>query len=464
MARVIKRSKAAAVNPLKNSQPLGGALAFLGLDRCMPIFHGSQGCTSFAKAMLTRHFREAIPLQTSALSEVTTVLGGGESLIAALANIAQKQKPDVIGLCSTGLTETKGDDVDGALRDFRQQYPQFASIPVVYASTPDYKGAAQDGYARVVERVVEELAVPGKSGDGGRLPWQVNILAGPALTPGDVDEVKEIVAAFGLTPVVLPDLSASLDGHIADDYSPLTLGGTRLAEIRELGRSKVTIALGESMRGAAEILHEKCGVPYRLFDRLTGLEPCDQFYLFLTELSGRPVPEKFRRQRRRLIDGMLDAQFFFGRKKVALALEPDLLWTVSAWLSEMGAEVQAAVTTTQSPLLERIPVAEVHLGDLEDLEELGCGADLLVTNSNGRHAAEKLDAPLLRMGMPVFDRLGAQHRVSVGYRGTLGLLFETGNLLLAHLKEKRPYPRELREAAHASRAALAQFDLALSSD
>ena len=30
------RNKAAAINPLKMSQPLGGALALLGIDRCMP--------------------------------------------------------------------------------------------------------------------------------------------------------------------------------------------------------------------------------------------------------------------------------------------------------------------------------------------------------------------------------------------------------------------------------------------
>ncbi|WP_282189942.1 nitrogenase component 1 [Azospirillum argentinense] len=59
-------AKAASTNPLKMSQPLGAALAFLGVDRCMPLFHGSQGCTAFGLVLLVRHFREAIPLQTTA--------------------------------------------------------------------------------------------------------------------------------------------------------------------------------------------------------------------------------------------------------------------------------------------------------------------------------------------------------------------------------------------------------------
>ncbi len=34
----------------------------------------------------------------------------------------------------------------------------------------------------------------------------------------------------------------------------------------------------------------------------------------------------------------------------------------------MGADIAAAVTTTESPLLERLPVESVLIGDLEDLE------------------------------------------------------------------------------------------------
>jgi hypothetical protein len=55
MARVTESKKACAVNPLKMSQPLGASFAFLGLDACMPVMHGSQGCTSFGLVLLVRH-------------------------------------------------------------------------------------------------------------------------------------------------------------------------------------------------------------------------------------------------------------------------------------------------------------------------------------------------------------------------------------------------------------------------
>src|SRR3974390_2373513 len=116
MATVTLSKKACSVNPRKRSQPIGGALAFMGVRGCMPMLHGSQGCTSFGLVLFVRHFREAIPLQTTAMSEVATVLGGLENVEQAVLNIATRAKPEMIGICSTGVTETKGDDVDGYIK------------------------------------------------------------------------------------------------------------------------------------------------------------------------------------------------------------------------------------------------------------------------------------------------------------------------------------------------------------
>lgn len=98
MATITTPRKSVAVNPLKQSQPLGAALAFLGLKGMMPLFHGSQGCTAFAKVMLVRHFREAIPLSTTAMTEVSTVLGGEENVEQAILTLVEKSKPSIIGL------------------------------------------------------------------------------------------------------------------------------------------------------------------------------------------------------------------------------------------------------------------------------------------------------------------------------------------------------------------------------
>lgn len=437
MAKVVTPKKSCAVNPLKMSQPIGSALAFMGINNCMPLFHGSQGCTSFGLVLFVRHFKEAIPLQTTAMSEVATVLGGLENVEQAVITIANRQKPSLIGISSTGVTETKGDDVDAYIKLIRDKHPELDHIKLVYVSTPDFKDAFQDGWAKTVTKLVEQLVEPADAGTE-RLPNRVNLLPGAHVTPGDIDEIREILEAFGLEALVLPDLSGSLDGHIPDDFTPTTLGGISLEEIAGLGRSAHTLALGEQMRDAALALEAKTGVPFTLFDRLTGLEVNDAFIALCAKLSGRPVPLKIRRQRGQLVDAMLDGHFHFGGKQIAIGAEPDLLWTLSQWATEMGAHIAAAVTTTASPLLARIPAEEVWIGDLEDLEAQARGCDLLMTHSHGRQAAERLHIPFYRIGIPMFDRLGAAHQTIVGYRGTRDLIFEIANMFIANGHEPTP--------------------------
>ena len=445
MARVIESKKACTVNPLKMSQPLGASYAYMGMNRCMPMMHGSQGCTGFGLVLLVRHFREAIPLQTTAMNEATTILGGMDNIEKAIVNIKTRANPDLIGICSTGLTETKGEDVEGDLKLIRAKHPELGDTQVVYVSTPDYSGAFQDGWAKAVLAMIQALVEPATEHSDN----QVNVLAGCHLTAGDIEELREIIEAFDLYPIFLPDISGSLDGHIPEDFSPTTLGGTTLTEVRAMGASIMTLAIGEQMRGCALELEMRTGVGYEIFDRLTGLEPNDRLLMTLSRISDRPVPLKYRRQRSQLVDAMLDGHFFFGGKKIAIGAEPDLLWATGNWLAEMGCELSAVVTTTKSPLLGEMPTEEVLIGDLEDLEQRARGCDLLITHSHGRQAAERLAIPFFRMGIPMFDRLGSAHRLSVGYRGTRGLIFEIGNMFMAAGHENHPdsWPLPAADAA-----------------
>ncbi len=449
MARIVESKKACTVNPLKMSQPLGASFAFLGMDSCMPVMHGSQGCTSFGLVLLVRHFKETIPLQTTAMNEVTTILGGMDNIEQALLNIRKRAAPRLIAICSTGLTETKGDDVVGFLELIRQRRPELEDTAVVYVSTPDYVGAFEDGYARAVTALVQRFVAPFDA----TIERQVNLLAGSHLTPGDIEELREIVEAFGLHPLILPDLSGSLDGHIPDDWRGTTLGGTSIDALGTAGGSIATLAVGEQMRSAALEIEMRAGVPYHLFDRLSGLEASDRFLQTLAELSGRPVPAKYRRQRSQLQDAMLDGHFYLGGIGVAIGAEPDLLFALGSLLHDLGAELRCCVTTTRSPVLERLPAEEVLLGDLEDLERGAAGCDLIVTHSHGRQAAQRLGKPLFRAGIPMFDRIGNAHRVSVGYRGTRNLIFELANVMLDRMPEHGPQswplPAESLEAARA---------------
>ncbi len=430
-SRVKVSTKNAIVNPQKNSPALGATMAYLGIDNMLGLLHGAQGCSTFIRLQLSRHYKESIALNATAMSEDSAIFGGWENLKKGIKRVIEKFKPAVVGVMTSGLTETMGDDVQSAIAHFRQENPEMVDTPIIHAATPDYCGSLQEGYAVAVEAILNTLPEGGET-----VPGQVNLLPGAHLTPADVEEIRELIEAFGLTVLTIPDISNAMDGHIDEVVSPLSTGGIPVEAIRRAGRSAATIYIGDSLSKAALKMKEKFGIPAYGFTSLSGLAETDLFMEAISAISGCPIPDKQRRWRSRLMDAMVDSHYQFGNKKVALALESDNLKTLTGFLHGMGCEIQAALSATRTRGLDALPCANVFVGDLEDLESAAAGAALLVANSNGRQAAARLKIGAhLRAGLPVFDRLGSHQKVWVGYRGTLNLLFEVANLFQANAKE-----------------------------
>ncbi|WP_026783507.1 nitrogenase iron-molybdenum cofactor biosynthesis protein NifN [Pleomorphomonas koreensis] len=448
----VNEVRSLSTNPLKSSQPLGAAYAFLGIEGAMPLLHGSQGCTAFALVLFVRHFKETIPIQTTAMNEVSTVLGGADHLEEAILNIRTRANPQLIGICTTALVETRGEDFAADVASIiNRRAETLGDCRVVLAETPDFRGSIEEGWSAAVTSMIEALSQPSTRRD----PERIVILAPSHFTVGDIETLRQTVEAFGLVPVILPDISSSLDGTIPDRWIPSTYGGTSVADIESLGAACHCIAIGEHMRRPAKALSRKTGLAYTLLPTLTGLAAADRLITLLARLSGRPVPASIRRRRSQLQDAMLDGHFHFGGRRIAIAAEPDLLYQMASFFAEMGAEVPVAIASTpDSPILEAVP-AEVTVGDLGDLEERAMGADLLVSHAHGRQASERLGIPLFRVGFPIFDRLGAQHRRSALYEGTRDLIFEVANTLIA--TDHHPVPPESldplrnREMFHDSR-------------
>ncbi|WP_425457220.1 nitrogenase iron-molybdenum cofactor biosynthesis protein NifN [Blastochloris sulfoviridis] len=437
MSKVTHTQKAATVNPLKSSQPLGAALAFLGVANAMPLFHGTQGCTSFALVLIGRHYKEVIPIQTTAMDEVAAILGGADHLEEAILNLKKRTNPALIGVCTTALVETRGEDFAGELKLIHERRGnELAGTEIVLAQTPDFAGSIEEGWSKATTAIIEGVVPKGETRVS---PERINILPGSHLTVADLEAIRDTVEAFGLEPTILPDISGSLDGKVAERWIPTSNGGVAVEDIRTMGGAVHTIAIGEQMRRPAEALKARTKVPYTLFDTLTGLAATDRFVALLAEISGRPVPARVRRARAQLEDAMLDGHFHFGGKRVAIAAEPDLLYAMARFFAGLGAEVSCAVSASgASPILEAVPAADVVVGDLDDFETRAEGCDLLVTHSHGRQASERLGIPLMHIGFPIFDRLGAQHRHTALYEGTRDLVFEVANIVQAHHVPRTP--------------------------
>ncbi len=440
MAEIVFNGKPLTVNPLKVSQPMGAALALLGMHRAIPLEHGAQGCTAFSKVFFTRHFREPVPLQTTAMSHLVTVMGADQHIIEALETLSDRERPDLIGLVTTGLSELQGADVGRALEQFRERHPEHRRVQVVTVNTPDTLGSLESGYALAVEAMIRTL-VP-ESRKAGQHPWQVNVLASSMLTPGDIEALRAWIEAYGLHPLFLPDLSGSMDGHLdPEGFCNLTQGGLTQSELGYMGKSVATLVVGASMAGAADLLRERTGIPDHRFESLMGLADCDAFSQTLAALAGASIPRSIERIRAQLMDAMVDCHIVLGGARVALAADPDLLTMLGRFVTGLGAELCAAVTSARAPVLASLPAERVWIGDLEDLEGSARrhDAQILLASSHGVPVARRLGIPILRAGFPIHDAAGAQARQWVGYGGSRQALFDLTNLLMDQRQNVRPY-------------------------
>ena len=414
------------INPLKHSPSIGAAMALQGIDGALPVIHGAQGCTFLGKVLLTKHFREPIALASSKLFVEDVVMGSEKKLASTIEGFIEKNHPALVGVLTSGLSEVKGDDVAAIVK--RVQGPG-SGVKVIHIPTPDYAGGLETGYAKAVETIIGiaecPLTPPSPPGERGKEKKQINVLAGSHLTPADVTELLGIIESFGMKPIILPDLSA-LDGS-RQGLSPLASGGTTREELDALNRSDFTIALGMSMEPAARLLQQKSGIAYRVFKSISGLRDTDSLMQALSERSGMPTPLRYERQRKVLADTMRDAHFFFGGKRVCIALEPDLALQTSKWLAETGAVVDLAVIPQLSEAAGHIFARDVEIGDLFSIKG---EFDALLASSHAESTAKRLGIPLYEMGFPVYKTFGYTSKVTIGYRGTVTMINEMANLLM----------------------------------
>lgn len=441
MTEIIKRPKALSVSPLKTSQTMGATLAFLGVHGAVPLMHGSQGCTAFAKVFFVRHFREPVPLQTTAMDQVSSVMGADDNIVEALKTICEKSRPALVGLATTGLAETQGADIFRGVKEFRNKHPEYESTKVVAVSTPDFSHSFETGFATAVKGMLKELVPEGQAKPGSR-KRQITVLCGANLTPGDLEYLAETISAFGLRPLLIPDISGSLDGHLGDKpFSPVTTGGVSVKDISTAGDSLAILAVGESMHPVADWFAKRTELPAYKFGHLMGLEVVDEWLMTLANLSESPVPDVYQRQRRQLQDAMLDAHFMLGMSRIAVAGDSDLVLGFAKLVNGLGAEAVSAVVPYATPAIKNAEGITPIIGDLEELELSAREkeAQLLICNSHGVETAKRLGVPILRAGFPQYDLLGGFQRIWFGYRGTSQALFDVANLLTEQHKDIAPY-------------------------
>lgn len=435
-------------NSCRLCMPLGASLAFKGVEGAVPFLHGSQGCATYMRRFIISHFREPVDIASSSLGESQAVFGGGPNLKQGLVNVANKYGAKAIGIATTCLTETIGDDVPSLVREFlkeaKVESPGGQLPALIPVSTPAYGGSHMAGFHAAVTAIVKELAGPTEKHQG------VNLFPG-FVSPADLRVLLGIMDDFGLDATLLPDYSRTLDAPALDHYEVLPAGGTPLARIRAMGGSRASLELGRCLPDATAGLNlrEKFGVPLLSLGLPVGLRETDAFFAALAELSGRDVPDKHRDERGRLVDAMVDGHKYLSGKTAFVYGDEDLAVGLTSWLTELGVKpllvasgggggkLSVGVGELTAGILKDEPVVE----DATDFYELAEQAremkpDFLIGNSKGYKIASELGIPLVRAGFPIHDRFGGQRLRHLSYQGAQELMDRIVNALLAHRQDE----------------------------
>ena len=433
---VVER-KALTINPAKTCQPIGAMYAALGIHRCLPHSHGSQGCCAYHRSMLTRHYKEPVMAGTSSFTEGASVFGGQANLLQAIDNIFSIYDPDVIAVHTTCLSETIGDDVTQISAKAQNEGKIPEGKYVIHASTPSYVGSHVTGFSNMTKAMVTCFA---KS--TGTAKDQVNIIPG-YVEPADMAEIKRLANEMQIASVMFPDTSYVLNTPQTGKHEMYPKGGVTIEELESAGDSIATIALGKiaSMAGARE-LDTKCKVPCHILDLPIGLNATDRFIDTLRSIAGVNVPDSITTERGQLLDIITDMHQYFYGKRVALFGDPDQMVALTEFLVMIGMYPAYIVTGTPGKkfekrileLTEELPV-EVKVRSSADMFLLhqwikNEPVDLLIGNTYGKYIARDEDIPFIRFGFPIVDRIGHIYFPTVGYKGGIRLLEKILDALL----------------------------------
>ncbi|MCB2227915.1 MAG: nitrogenase [Desulfarculaceae bacterium] len=438
-----KHDYVSSTNACKACMPLGACIAFKGIEGCVPFLHGSQGCATYMRRYLISHYREPVDIASSALGEGEAVFGGGPNLKAGLVNVINKYQAKAVGIATTCLTETIGDNVPAIVREFLAEAVLEGSCTempaLIHAATPSYAATHMEGFYAAVAATVAQLAEPGPRHEG------INLLPG-LISPADIRHLLEVAGDFGLEATLLPDYSRPLDAPASEAYEILPEGGTPLAAIKAMGGARASLALGwtPASQDAGRDLAERCGVPLHSPGLPLGLRASDELFAVLEEISGRPIPDKHVEERGRLLDAMVDGHKYLSGKRAVVYGEQDLVIGLSAFLAEIGITPVLCASGGRAlnfgekvhefcdGLTRETPRVEAGI-DFYRIAEISreLKPDLFVGHSKGYRMAREQGAPLVRVGMPIHDRIGGSRILHLGYRGAQQLYDRLVNAVLA---------------------------------
>jgi nitrogenase molybdenum-iron protein NifN len=278
----------------------------------------------------------------------------------------------------------------------------------------------------------------------------LNIIVGAIVSPADIRYLKQMMEDFNCNQILLPDFSDTFDAPLVENNPKIPAGGTSIDDVKDMANSNESLSLGicSQVAGAGEYLENTFNIPHTRLPLPIGLEYTDMFVGKLEEITGNPPHVKYESERGRLLDTMVDVHKYVAKIRIAVFGDTDNVLGITKLVSEIGMDPVVIASGTRNPVFSEAvknitPDSTIlHGCDFTDIhrEIKNNDVELMLGPFTGRQISAKEKIPLIRVGLPNHDRVGAARQLILGYEGAARLVDTITNTLLEQEEKHKKIP------------------------
>lgn len=407
-----------------------------GITGALPILHSGPGCAEKLGGNMgsSGHFSPHIFPCTN-ISEKEVIFGGENRLRETIENALRVVDADMYVVLTGCTSEIVGDDAEEVVRSFKD-----AEKPVIYASTPGFKGNNYIGHEWVLQAIFEQYLKPQEN----KIKGLVNIWTGiPLHDPfwlGNLRELEKLVAELGLTP-------NTIFGH-----------GRGIENIDKIPQAQFNLLVSPWVGlSSVKLLEEKFGTPYLHYPTLPiGAFETSRFLRAVGEFAGIDGEKtekviaghesEYYYYIERFADIFLETRVM-AKRFVAVSDAQNTLALTKFLVNDLGLFPSKQYITDDTPEEYREQVSayfkELNYGIEAEVEYSSDGQKiheeiqntdfygypLILGSSWEKKVAQKTKAHYLSISWPIIERLVINSSY-VGYSGGLKLLEDMYSVVL----------------------------------
>lgn len=166
------------------------------IERAIPVLHSGPGCAQkLSNSSGSSGYFSPNIFPCTSINEKDVVFGGEKKLRTTIANSLKVIDADLYVVLTGCTPEIVGDTVEDVVHEF-----EAAEKPVIFASTPGFKGNNYKGHEWVVEAIIKQYLKPSKEKIKGLINIWADVPYQDEFWIGNLRELEKLITELGLIP------------------------------------------------------------------------------------------------------------------------------------------------------------------------------------------------------------------------------------------------------------------------